>query len=485
MNIQRWLRNALHNRVAQQKLTQLPEGSLYARTYAEFYRASMRQGVGLQQAGMALERRIDELIRNRQHHYDMVVLHKDQQRVTVRDRRGKEHNLLDIVTNSYNDLEWVDENREALVQFVHDAPLSSCISRKIAGLHDVHDKLARELADFMGYESCVLGTCGYVSQLSTIFALFHDGDVIFSDEYNHSSLVDGCRLSHARVITYRHRDYEHLEELVRKHRGEFNGAGILSDGVFSTRGSVADVNRMVELARRYNCISVVDDTHGVLVCGRQGRGVVDLFDVKPDVITGGFGKAFGSFGGFALSSRSLGTAIDVLGRQNVNTSFLSPIVAAQALINFRYYREHREEVQGDLMRLVRRFNDELGRAGIACYPEPNEHIHPIFCLHKEHERETLECHNTLIDKGYFCSFFPPPVAPFPSLRFSLHRFLPESELVEVARLLSTMGLFVDSGGRLKEKVAHHYAPPPREPLLTSLQSQTKVVLDELRRFILV
>lgn len=178
--------------------------------------------------------------------------------------------------------------------------------------------------------------------------------------------------------------------------------------------------------------------------------MIDLFHSRPDVLTGGFGKAFGSFGGFALASRELATAIDLLGRQNVNTSFLSPIMAAQSLIHLRYYRAHQGALQGELMGKVRRFNAELGRFGLACYPAPDEHLHPVFCLYQRSESETLACHNRLIAEGLFCSFFPPPVAPFPSLRFSLHRCVPEDELVRAAGLLGTMSLCVDSGGCLSQ-----------------------------------
>lgn len=480
MDIRQWLQNAVINLVAQRKIASIPEENVYALTYAQYHKACHRNGTRLHDSAAALDSRVSELIRERKHHYDMVVLHKDSQRVKVRDRRGTEHDLLDCVTNSYNDLEWVDENREALVRFVRDSALSSCISRKIAGLHDVHDQLGRELADYMGYDACVLGTCGYISQISTVFALFHQGDVIFSDQHNHSSLVDGCRLSHAKVIPFPHRDYDALEKLVKKHRGSFNGAGIISDGVFSTRGNVGDIGRIVDIARRHRCLSVVDDTHGVLVCGRKGRGVIDLFDAKPDVLTGGFGKAFGSFGGFALASRELATAIDVLGRQNVNTSFMSPVMAAQSLIHFRYYRDNQSKVQGELMSGVRSFNAELGRFGLACYPTPDHHVHPIFCLYKRSESETLRCHNELIDKGLFCSFFPPPVARFPSLRFSLHRCLPESKLVEAAQLLGAMQLFVDGGGTVGQRAAED-APAGGDTLLSNVRSRAASALEDLRQ----
>lgn len=442
------LRLLLRNRLGRRRLAAVPETDIYGRMFAAFYDAQLRRGASLHDAADAFAGVVDELIAEDRYFYDLVVLAKDGRRVRVRDRRGREHEAVDLVNNSYNDLEWVDENREAVARFVAEAPLSSCISRKIAGLHAVHDALRTELADFLGYERCVLGTTGYISQISTLFALFHEGDVLFSDQHNHSSLVDGCRLSKARVIPFPHGDYDALEALLRRHRGAYNGAGIVTDGVFSTKGSVADVGRVVDLARRHRCLSVVDDTHGTFVLGRQGRGVLDLFDARPDVLTGGLGKGLGSFGGFAACDRSLAAVIDILGRQNVNSSFMSPLVAAQSLAHLRYYRQHHAALAEELMRKVRTFNAALGEVGLACYPEPDDLVHPVFCLYQDRELDTLACQRRLIEAGFLPSFFPPPVAPAPSLRFSLHRCLEEADLVRLAGVLGGMGLRVDAGGRM-------------------------------------
>lgn len=471
------LTNMARNRLARRRLDAVAPSELYASVYATWPRLAMRRNADLREAAAAMAAAEAGLIETGRHHYDLVLLDKTPARFRARDRAGREFDVLDLVTNSYNDLEWVDANREALARFVRDAPLSSCVSRKIAGLHAVHDALRAELAAYMGYEACVLGTNGYISQASTIFALLHRGDVIFSDQHNHSSLVDGCRLSHARVIPFPHRDYDRLEELVRRHRGSFNGAAILSDGVFSTRGSVADVDRIVDIAERHRCLSIVDDTHGVLVLGARGRGVVDLYARRPDVLTGGFSKAFGAYGGFALASRALGAALDILGRQNVNTSFLSPIAAAQSLIHLRYYREHADALQAELRGRLRAFNGALAGHGLACYPRPDEHLHPIFCLYKRSESETLACQQELIAEGFFPSFFPPPVAPHPSLRISVHRCLPEAELLRLADTLSTRGLFVDSGGAVERSapaaVRSRRRDAPRAAVSVSLGSSAR------------
>jgi 8-amino-7-oxononanoate synthase len=439
------LRAIIRNHLGRRMIHNIPEANLYARGYATYHEPTLALNADLNEGAEALMGRVDELVRRKEHFYDLVVLDKQAPRVRVRDRRGDEHDLLDLVTNSYNDLEHFPETREQLVELVRTIPLSSCISRKIAGTHGTHAALEAEVADFMGYETCVLGTCGYITQISTVFALFKKGDVIFSDQHNHSSIVDGCRLSGAKIIVYPHRDYDALDRLMHAHRKRFNAACVVSDGVFSTKGATANLDRIVAAAKRNKAVSIIDDTHGITVVGRGGRGCIDLYDARPDVITGGFGKAFGAFGGFTVASRGLAEAISLLGRQNVNTSHMSPVMAGQALINLRHYRAHQDEIQGQLMKTIRAFNAALAPHGIQAYPEPDRYIHPIFCFFKRSERETLDCFNRLVDEGFLPSFFPPPVAPWPSLRFSFHRLVSEEEAVRLAGLLGTMGLTTDPG----------------------------------------
>jgi len=181
------------------------------------------------------------------------------------------------------------------------------------------------------------------------------------------------------------------------------------------------------------------------VIGAGGRGCLDLFQERPDVITGGFGKAFGAFGGFVVANEAMTEVINSLGRQNINTSNLSPIMAAQALINLRHYRANLSEIQGTLVGKLRLFNEALSAYGLASYADPDRYIHPIFCLYQKQEQQTLENFRELISEGFLPSFFPPPVATYPSLRFSLHRLLPDEELLRLAKLLGEMKLSCDPG----------------------------------------
>lgn len=441
MSIARWWTN-LHTKAYTKRLG---SSHLYARGYAMHRQNTAYRNASLETGAAATLKYVESMIDHDEFFYDLIVLEKTMEKTKVKDRRGRIFDTIDLVSNSYNDLDYFQENRQELLKFVESESLSSCLSQKIAGLHQVHKDLMDEMTDFLGYERCILGTCGYITQISTVFGLMNSTDVIFSDQHNHSSIVDGCLLSKAKIITFKHRDYNDLERSLRRHRGHYNCAAIVSDGVFSTKGATANIDRIVDLAKQFNAISIIDDTHGIGVIGKSGRGVIDIYKSRPDVLTGGFAKAFGSFGGFCVTSRALGELIALHGRQNINTSFLSPILAAQSLIHVKFYRKNIAFIQQELFHKLRLFNDSMAKVGLNCYRTGEQYIHPIFCFYKKTESETLTSFRHLLDKGFLPSFFPQPVAPFPSLRFSFHRTIPMEEISRLANSLALEQLTVDPG----------------------------------------
>ena len=463
----------------------LSPSHIYARGYTMHRLHTSHRNASLQNGANATLKYIESMIDNNEFFYDLVVLEKNIEKTRVKDRRGRIFDAVDFVSNSYNDLDHYPENRQDLLKFIESESLSSCLSQKIAGLHQVHKDLMDEMADFLGYERCILGTCGYITQISTVFGLLNSGDVIFSDRHNHSSIIDGCLLSKAKIITYKHCDYEDLERKLKKYRSRYNCAAIVSDGVFSTKGATANIDKIVELAKSYNAISIIDDTHGIGVIGKAGRGVIDIYKSKPDVLTGGFAKAFGSFGGFCVTSRALGEIITLHGRQNINTSFLSPIMAAQSLIHVRFYRKNTEAIQRELFGKLRFFNEAMAKVGLNCYQSGDQYIHPIFCFYKKTEAETLKSFRRLLEKGFLASFFPQPVAPFPSLRFSFHRTLPIEEISLLAYNLSREEIMVDPGD-VSHIGARSYSPQPQIqklkewPLLTALSSIVLTVKNKVK-----
>ena len=190
-------------------------------------------------------------------------------------------------------------------------------SRLTTGTLPLHTKLEEELAAFKGTEAALLFDTGYMANVGILSALGQKGAVFFSDELNHASIIDGCRLSRAKTVVYRHSDMKDLEEKLAAH-ADCPGV-IVSDAVFSMDGDIADLPRILELARKYHVWSMVDEAHSTGVIGKTGRGICEHFHLreKPDVLMGTLSKALASEGGYVCGSRLL---IDYL--KNTSRSFI-------------------------------------------------------------------------------------------------------------------------------------------------------------------
>lgn len=171
--------------------------------------------------------------------------------------------------------------------------------RTIAGTMDLHLELEKRIAKFKGVEDAITFQSGFTANLGTIPALVGKPDLIFSDELNHASIIDGCRLSGASVDRYHHADPAALETLIRENKGRYRRGLIVTDGVFSMDGDFPPLDKVTEIAEKYDLMLMVDDAHGEGVLGEGGRGIVDHFHLhgRVDVEVGTFSKAFGVMGG--------------------------------------------------------------------------------------------------------------------------------------------------------------------------------------------
>jgi len=176
--------------------------------------------------------------------------------------------------------------------------------RSIAGTTDIHLELERRLAKFKGVEAAITFQSGFCANLGTIPALVGKEDAIFSDELNHASIIDGSRLSGAKIIRYTHCDPADLDHQLSVNRAQFPKALVITDGVFSMDGDVAPLDKIYEVTQKYEAILMVDDAHGEGVLGKGGRGIVDHFHLhgKVDVEIGTLSKAFGVMGGVSAGS---------------------------------------------------------------------------------------------------------------------------------------------------------------------------------------
>ncbi|WKZ51488.1 MAG: glycine C-acetyltransferase [Anaerolineales bacterium] len=177
--------------------------------------------------------------------------------------------------------------------------------RSIAGTMTLHVELEKRLAQFKGVEAAITFQSGFAANLATIPALVGKEDVIFSDRLNHASIIDGCRLSGAKIIAYEHNDVKSLEEQIQANLNQYRRALIVTDGVFSMDGDIAPLPDICEVAKKHDILLMVDDAHGEGVLGNGGRGIVDHFGLhgKVDVEIGTMSKAFGVVGGMVAGNK--------------------------------------------------------------------------------------------------------------------------------------------------------------------------------------
>jgi 8-amino-7-oxononanoate synthase len=210
--------------------------------------------------------------------------------------------VLLLCSNNYLGLAERTEVREAAAEAALRWGAGSGASRLISGTMEPHRQLERALAAFKGYEAALLFGSGYLANTGTVAALAGRDEVVFSDELNHASIVDGCRLSRAATFVYRHADTEHLAWGLKRAQGR--AALIVTDGVFSMDGDVAPLPELLELARRHGVRLMVDEAHATGAVGPGGRGSVAAAGLggEVDVVVGTLGKALGSYGAYVCAS---------------------------------------------------------------------------------------------------------------------------------------------------------------------------------------
>lgn len=203
---------------------------------------------------------------------------------------------------SSNDYLGIAENKDVLDKFfqIADFSLGSTSSRLLTGSSYVFAKLECVLAALLRKDKALIFNSGYHANTGILSALASKNDVIFSDKLNHASIIDGIKLSEAKMFRYKHLDYNHLETLLKEHRDEYDTAIIVSESLFSMDGDIADLNKLVELKKKYNAILLVDEAHAFGVFGEKALGLAEEQGVLKDIdlFIATFGKAVGSVGAF-------------------------------------------------------------------------------------------------------------------------------------------------------------------------------------------
>ena len=292
--------------------------------------------------------------------------------------------------------------------------VGSGASRLVSGTMELHERLERRIAAFKGTERALLFNSGYAANTGIISALVGRGDAIFSDRLNHASIIDGARLSRAGLHRYQHGDMAELERMLQEKGGKGRRL-IVTDGVFSMDGDIAPLQTLVQLARRYQALLMVDDAHGTGVLGASGRGSGELCGAMDgiDIHMGTLGKGLGSFGAYAAAS---GTICDYLvnkARSFIFSTSLPPAVLAASLAAVDLV----DSPEGAQLRAQLAANAALFKQRLTAYGfdlmGSETQIVPVFVGPAE---ATMEFSRQLLEQGLFVQGIRPPTVPAGSCR---------------------------------------------------------------------
>lgn len=358
----------------------------------------------------------------------MTVLEGPQ--TTVVKAEGQVQRLFS--SNNYLDLANDPEVKAAARGALEQYGVGAGGSRLTTGTGPLHVRLEEELARFKGREAALVFNTGYMANVGILSALVGRGDVIFSDQLNHASIIDGCRLSGAEVVIYRHNDMDDLEDKLKFHSGR-RGL-IVSDGVFSMDGDLVSLPRLVELAKRYGMCTMIDEAHATGVVGDTGRGTEEHYHMEGsvDVLMGTLSKAVGSEGGFVCGSKELIQYLTNKARSFIFSTALSPVTMAAGLRGLQKIQEEPQRVVQlrDNMAFLCR---ELERYGISA--QSDSAILPILV---GEEKRAMAAMEELKQRGYYVSAIRYPTVARGSarLRVALMSSHTREELAGLAQALA-------------------------------------------------
>src|SRR5919109_2336675 len=215
--------------------------------------------------------------------------------------------VINLASNNYLGLTTHPKLREAALEATKRYGVGSGAVRTIAGTMKIHMELEEKIARFKNVEACVVFQSGFAANAGTVSAILGKDDFIISDELNHASIIDGARLSKAKILVFRHKDMAHAEEQLASVQNQPGRKLLITDGVFSMDGDIGALAGLCDLAEKYGAIMMVDDAHASGVLGRNGRGTIDHFKVhgRVDIQVGTLSKAIGALGGYVCVARDL------------------------------------------------------------------------------------------------------------------------------------------------------------------------------------
>src|SRR6201994_225862 len=293
-------------------------------------------------------------------HFRLRVLEDEQEPVCTFD--GKR--VINLASNNYLGLTTHPKLREAAIEATRKYGVGSGAVRTVSGTMQIHMELEEKIARFKNTEACVVFQSGFTANAGTVSSILGKDDFIISDELNHASIIDGPRLSRAKIKVFRHKDAAHAEEQLKEIANEPGRKLIITDGVFSMDGDIGPVDKLCDLADKYGAIMMVDDAHASGVLGRNGRGSIDHFGChgRVDIQVGTLSKAIGALGGYVCGSRDLIDYLYHRARPFLFSTSHPPSVAATCIAAFDILENEPDRIQR-LWDNTNYFKQELTDAG--------------------------------------------------------------------------------------------------------------------------
>ncbi len=346
-----------------------------------------------------------------------------------------EDELKDFSSNDYLALSEHPEVIGASRKYLEMFGAGAGAARLMSGDLEINHLLEEEIAQFKSKEAALTFGSGYLANTGIIPALAGRGDLIIADRLSHASIYDGCMLSGARTIRFRHNDLEHLEQILHEKRNEFNRALVVVESIYSMDGDRCPLADLVSLKKRYSFLLMVDEAHATGLYGENGSGIIEEDNVSDgvDIAMGTFGKALGSYGAYAAASRDI---IDFLVNSAgtfIYSTALPPAVIGANLAAL-YLVKTEPQLRLDLHQKVAFFKKQLRKNGIKDDPGPSQII-PIMI---GDSAKALAIAEELQKNHIYVKAVRPPTVPEGSarLRFSITRYYQEADLKKCAQLLS-------------------------------------------------
>ncbi len=324
---------------------------------------------------------------------------------------GRETILLS--SNNYLGLANHPDLKKAAVAVLQKYGSGAGASRLISGNLKIHEELEQRVASFKKCEAAILFSTGYMANIGAIASLAGWNDLILSDEFNHASIIDGCRLSKAETKIYPHKDVAALEKILgralhRHGQGGYNNIFLISDGIFSMDGDIAPLPALLEIADRYNALLILDDAHGTGVLGKNGGGTSEYFDIAENqrlIQVGTFSKALGSLGGYVAGPEIIIDFLRNSARSFIYSTALPPSVSASSIAALDVLENDRTLLQS-LRANIAGFNKGLTEMGYTVESQT-----PIIPIITGAADLTMKFADALLKKGILAPGIRPPTVP--------------------------------------------------------------------------